>query len=59
MICSFITYRDGTHEVRYNADKVEDSIFIKEWEYKDIPNEKIEEIEKATTEKVEAILSKL
>lgn len=59
MICSLITYRDNTHAIRYSDAKVEESFFIKQWEYKDITKEKIEEIEKATTEEVEAILSKL
>lgn len=59
MICSLLTYRDGTHAIRYSDAKVEESFFIKQWEYKDIPKEKIEEIEKATTDQVENILTKL
>ena len=59
MICSLIEYRGWRHAIRYGTEKVEKSIFIKKWEYKDIPKDKIEEIEKATTEQVESILSKL
>lgn len=59
MICSLITYRDNTHAIRYSDAKVEESFFIKQWEYRDIPKEKIEEIEQATTDKVENILKSL
>lgn len=59
MICSLITYKDNTHVIRYSDAKVEESFFIKEWQYIELPKEKIEEIEQATTDQVENILTKL
>ena len=54
-----IEHRDNSHSIRYSPEPVEPSFWIREWKYENIPSEKLEEIKTATTDKVEAILSKL
>jgi len=59
MIVTLIEKRDNSHEIRYSEQPVQQNYFIREWKYKSITEEQLEEVKNATTDKVESIISKL
>lgn len=54
-----LTHTDWQKEIRYGIDPVVNTRWIETYMYSSVSNEKIEEIKKAPTEKVQAILSQL
>lgn len=59
MIVTLIEKRDNSHEIRYSEQPVQQNYFIREWKFKRITEEQLEEVKNATTDKVESILKKL
>lgn len=54
-----IEHRDHSHSVRFTEERPEHSIFIRQWEYRELTTEQIEEIKNASIKQVAEILSKL
>ena len=54
-----IKHRNNTHSMKYPWEWLTDNFFIKQWHYKSITEEQLEEVKRATTDKVESILRKL
>lgn len=59
MDVTILTHTDWQKEIRYGIDPVVNTRWIETYMYSSVSNEKIEEIKKAPTEKVQAILSQL
>ncbi len=59
MDVTILTHTDWQKEIRYGIAPVVNTRWIETYMYSSVSNEKIEEIKKAPTEKVQAILSQL
>lgn len=59
MDCTCITYKDGKKEIKYWIDPMVDTRWVETYMYSAIPDEKVEEIKKVSTDKIQEILSKL
>lgn len=59
MDVTLIKHKDGKKEIRYWIDPVLNTRWIETYLYATIPDEKVEEIKKASTDKVQYILSQL
>lgn len=58
-ICTGITHKDGKKEIRYCIDPVEETVEIVGVKFVEVSDDQIKEIEKATVDKVQAILSNI
>lgn len=58
-ICTGITHKDGKKEIRYCIDPVEDAEDIVTAKFIELSDDQIKEIENATVDKVQAILSNI
>lgn len=56
---TLIEYRDNTHSIKYWIEHVTPNFFIREWKFKRITEQQLEEVKNATTDQVESILKKL
>lgn len=54
-----IIHTDNTKSMRYSHDPVEIWNGIATYHYKDIPDKTVEEVQKCTTDQVQALLSKI
>lgn len=54
-----IKHKNNTHSIKYPWEGITDNFFIKQWHYKSITEQQLEEVKRATTDKVESIISKL
>ncbi len=59
MDCTCITYKDGKREIRYWIDAMVDTRWVETYMYSAIPDEKVEEIKKVSTDRIQELLSKL
>ena len=58
-ICTGITHKDWKKEIRYCIDPVEETVEIIDVKFIEVSDDQIKEIEKATVDKVQAILSNI
>lgn len=59
MGCTLITFKDGKKEIKYWIDPMVDTRWVETYMYSSIPDEKIEEIKKVSTDKVQELLNRL
>lgn len=59
MDCTCITFTNWKKEIRYWIDPIINTRWIETYLYATIEDEKIEEIKKTSTDKVQEILSKI
>lgn len=56
---TLISHTDGTKSIRYWIDYVVDTLGIEYYSYKQVDSQVVTQIKTATSEKVQAMLSKL
>ena len=59
MICTVIRNTNGSRELQYGKQHLANSRGIESYTYVDVPEAKVEEIRKAKTEEIQAILKTL
>lgn len=59
MLVTLIEFRNNKHEIRFSEEPVQQNYFIREWKFKRITEQQLEEVKNATTDQVESILKKL
>lgn len=59
MDVTLIQYKDGKKEIRYWIDPMINTRWVETYMYSAIPDEKIEEIKKVSTDRIQELLSKL
>lgn len=59
MDVTLIRYKDGKKEIKYWIDPMVDTRWVETYMYSPIPDEKIEEIKKVSTDKVQELLNRL
>ena len=59
MICTLLTFENWKREIRYGLDPVPIASWVATISYPHLEESQIKEIEEATTEQVQFILSKL
>lgn len=59
MDVTLIRYKDGKKEIRYWIDPMVDTRWVETYMYSAVPDEKIEEIKKVSTDRIQELLSKL
>lgn len=59
MDVTLIRYKDGKKEIKYWIDPMVNTRWVETYMYSAVPDEKIEEIKKVSTDKIQEILSKL
>lgn len=59
MLVTVIEHKDNTREILYAADHNHHRTNVRKYFFKDLPPETVEEIKKASADKVQDILAKL
>lgn len=57
--CVLIEHIDWKREVVYSDDRIDPNFWIKQWYFVNLTTEKIDEIERATIDRVQEILNTL